>query len=607
VRKKDGSPGHDGLLDQGEFVEHCATLGISQYSAEDLYQQLLPELKKGVTHPEVAKDEYMDRMTDVMAEKQEQERNVAELRAQIAGLDARIRELQAMRADLEAKGELDVQLKKRLDDQIRALEEFRAVALDFLNKLLNGEAGTTQLADDLHDSFVKVEEADEKISEVIPHDDKWFRYAFEYLFVQALLLSLILLVFFFMSFICTWLRKHLEPESWNLFSCWRNEMMYLVTLCLLSGVVVLGCIYGYPHILEVLTLAAMEALPQTGEIRVPASQSQWQLLVVKEFAYLCVTVLVYIFLMRWLVHASEEKKLKWARLDKQIEATSPKVGQRGLDDSGAKKSGFSLKRQATIFDDDVRRFDMVRKYFVSHLLDETSELHKSLTVLHGTPPTEERIREFRLSWYFRENVDFITVQLLNIASRTWFSLTVWYIFLCILAACFHMTYYVTMLVVGGVSMSVLLFMYWASVRRRNDLMDIHNGDVETPDAITSQYDFNSGILMDTMRCFILILIYGAVQFLLSKFCWTYYTLPTIVFAVMVVFFFLTWCFNWVFVVPVYAAAMSMPPFYSKQHAHLHATHITAALQDDAEWASEEEAAERGLITTPRDAEGLDLD
>ena len=35
------------------------------------YQQLLPELKKGVTHPEVAKDEYMDRMTDVMAEKQE--------------------------------------------------------------------------------------------------------------------------------------------------------------------------------------------------------------------------------------------------------------------------------------------------------------------------------------------------------------------------------------------------------------------------------------------------------------------------------------------------------------------------------------------------------
>ena len=44
--------------------------------------------------------------------RQEQERNVAELRAQIAGLDARIRELQAMRADLEAKGELDVPARR---------------------------------------------------------------------------------------------------------------------------------------------------------------------------------------------------------------------------------------------------------------------------------------------------------------------------------------------------------------------------------------------------------------------------------------------------------------------------------------------------------------
>merc|ERR1719240_2563682 len=96
-------------------------------------------------------------------------------------------------------------------------------------------------------------------------------------------------------------------------------------------------------------------------------------------------------------------------------------------------------------------------------------------------------------------------------------------------------------------------------------MDIHSGDVETPDDITSKYDLNSGLLLDTMRCFI-----------------------------------------WVFVVPVYAAAMSLPPFYPKHHAHLHATHITAALQDDAEWASEEEAAEKGLITTPRDADDDDL-
>ena len=44
------------------------------------------------------------------------------------------------------------------------------------------------------------------------------------------------------------------------------------------------------------------------------------------------------------------------------------------------RSGFSLKRQATMFDNDVRKFDLVRKYFVSHLLDENSELHKSLTV-----------------------------------------------------------------------------------------------------------------------------------------------------------------------------------------------------------------------------------
>jgi len=339
------------------------------------------------------------------------------------------------------------------------------------------------------------------------------------------------------------------------------------------------------------------------------------------YLYLCVTLAMYAVLTRHLVGVCEEKKAHWARLDKtSTPLSTPRESRepvksntlgtpRGMTprrrsntQQEVRQTLGRLKRRPTMFGPEdgseppLEMFAAIRDYFVTHLCHPEAPLHRSLKAIHNDhAPTKERFEKFRLSWYFREEVDHCTVQLVTLGSSTWLYLAVWFAVLAVFAAFLHVTYKFVMCAVAASSFGVLVFMYYTSVHRRNVLEKMMFGEVKAPDDVTGHINFSSGTTLGAMRCFSLVLLYGAVQFLGSNFCWTYYPYWTAGFAALVLGACCVWCLNWAYIIPVYAAAMALPPFYDPANAHLHAAHICNAVLDDAEWSSDEEAAEAGMI------------
>merc|ERR1719281_320958 len=113
---------------------------------------------------------------------------------------------------------------------------------------------------------------------------------------------------------------------------------------------------------------------------------------------------------------------------------------------------------------------------------------------------------------------------------------------------------------------------------------------------------STGSVMEGLRCSTLILIYGAAQFLGSSFCWKYYFWYNLAFCVGVVLFLLAWCFELVFIIPVFAAANSIPPLPDsdavRQH---HAEQVVASFQDEKEWQFWEDKVERGRMAVAGEA------
>jgi len=98
-------------------------------------------------------------------------------------------------------------------------------------------------------------------------------------------------------------------------------------------------------------------------------------------------------------------------------------------------------------------------------------------------------------------------------------------------------------------------------------------------------------LLEALRVCLFVLVFGATQFLASPFCWTYYFWYNIACIVVIIAFMFTWFSSWVYILPVYAAAMSLPPFYRKENADHHARHIVNAMKTQAEWDKVETHAE----------------
>ena len=188
-----------------------------------------------------------------------------------------------------------------------------------------------------------------------------------------------------------------------------------------------------------------------------------------------------------------------------------------------------------------------------------------------------------------------------------------------LAAVLMVTYIHVMCIVATVSGVILLAMYFASRRRSRLIVDLQSakdvskeGDISpklnrqttqkvrrlAKEKVYSSWQVSTQTVMEGLRCSTLILIYGAAQFIGSAFCWKYYFYYNLVFCVGVLIFILLWCFEMVYIIPVFAAANSLPPIQPGDERLLqrHAEAVVAAFQDAGERQFWEDKVQHGRIS-----------
>jgi len=639
--------GKEGVVTEEEFLAHAQELGLSEYAAADVFDHIaagedeitlelflkaLHEKPEEPEEPVPVADEGEKQLPAAVAAE------MASMQDDVETMSMSLQELRELYAKLHAEGKLDVQLDRELQEQIRAMTAFEETAEAVVKQ---GTIPSAAQLEALQGANADVDVASEQLAGIVPHGEKWWRYGYEYVFVQCLLMNMVLLtlaaVFGLLAYykgeylgISRGGANYSPRHGMTLHQKWFEELSSMMTVTAIVALLVLGVFFYMEEAVMDFTpkvLAAMGA----AELRVPHTKAMFEDILVSTIVYLLVVCLVYYLLMHVLVGAAAEKKAHWADLDSRLIRFRPREGSvwtprtsKDLsipvpnDGASSKTSSATVSRQSSkeapdksplrhrettvfnrkmsLFDEDVQRFGAIRDYVVEHLLDDESPLHEAVQALQD-PPSEELIEKFRLSWYFRLAIDDCIVKLVTIGTMTWVFLILLFTVLGAGAALWGWTYLHMMVLIGLMCTLVLGSMYYLSRKQFQHLeammtkMDKHD-ESHLPNIRTET-------MLEAMRCGTLLLIYGAVQFIGSAFVWKYYFYANLVFCVFVAAALLIWCLSWVQIIPVYAAANALGPFSCSEMAKLHAENVRAALQDDDDWADAEEEAVKGVIASPR--------
>jgi hypothetical protein len=343
-------------------------------------------------------------------------------------------------------------------------------------------------------------------------------------------------------------------------------------------------------------------MPNPAIRHLPATRMQYEDVLIDVSLYLGCAMMVF-FALNWrTINACDKKKKEWAELeDSHFERR----------DSG---SGVGSSVSNNVFDTNAGTFLKVKAYLIGWLSEPEYRISKEVSNLFGRVVSEEEFeKNLRLSWYFRVNVDESMMLLLCVPWTTWLHLLCWYVLLTFLAACWMVTYVHVMCIVTTVSGAILLIMYRQS-RYRSRLIvslqlatDVSDGDAMSPklkrnetqrlhEAYKSTWGVSTETCMEALRISIIIFIFGAAQFIGSAFCWKYYFWYNLAFCFMVVVFLLSWCFEMVYIIPVFAAANALPPIVGDDKELLrHAQQVVASFQDESERAFWDDKVETGRL------------
>merc|ERR1719421_536092 len=301
-------------------------------------------------------------------------------------------------------------------------------------------------------------------------------------------------------------------------------------------------------------------------------------------------MIVFFLLNRSTIRACENKKQQWVELEQQH-----------LDRQRTRDGGSTVSD--AMFDTSVGTFLKVKAYLIKYLCDPDHPMARKVNAGFTRPVDQATLEnKFLLSWYFRVNVDESMILLLCCPWTTWLHLLVWYVVLTFLAACWMVTYAHVMCIVASGSGAVMLAMYRASKGRSRLILDLQSAeDVSKGEDISpklhhqvtehlhqtheSSWQVSTATVMEGLRCSTLILIFGAAQFIGSPFCWKYHFYYNLAFCLGVVVFVVLWCFEMVYIIPVFAASNSLPPI-NGDDAHLQrkAEQVAASFQDESERA-----------------------
>jgi Ca2+-binding EF-hand superfamily protein len=589
----------DGSVNLEEFLAGAEELGFSKFYAEDLYYELVAG-----GEGKISKKSFLQAMgarteVEIIATAPKEVRRTSKT---IDALSAKIDKVEASIQDLKKSGKLDAALEKEMVDELKGFRAFEKMAGELLSaEIASDPEKVKALYDQLQGVYEEEETTKSAIADLVPHGDKWWRFGYEYVFVQALLLSAVIAATGCYALLVGLVRQRtVRGERHE--ERWFAETAYTLASVAFGAATVILVLRSCEDCILKWTPALLYKMPNPFIRHLPASRLQYEDILIDVSMYLGCAMLIF-FALNWTtIKACNKKKQQWADMGDTIR----KDGNKARDGDSNLTDGM--------FDSNLGTFLKVKAYMVHYLSNPNHELAIKVNALFKRTLDEDTLlKNFRLSWYFRVNVDESLVLLLCCPWTTWLHLLVWYMLLTFLAACWMVTYVHVMMIVTVASGAIMLAMYRASRRRSRLIFDLQEAmDVSKDEDVSpklkhevtekihaehsSSWQVSTETVMEGLRCSTLILIFGAAQFIGSPFCWKYHFYYNLVFCFGVVVFALLWVFEMVYVIPVFAAANCLPPINGDDaYLQKRAEQVVASFQDESERAFWDDKVETGRL------------
>jgi Ca2+-binding EF-hand superfamily protein len=589
----------DGSVNLEEFLAGAEELGFSKFYAEDLYYELVAG-----DEGKISKKSFLQAMgarseVEIIANAPKQVRRTSKT---IDELSAKIDKVDTSIQDLKKSGKLDAALETEMVEELKSMRAFEKVAGELLGAEIDSNPEKAkQLYNQLQEVYEVREETGAKtaIADLVPHGDKWWRFGYEYVFIQTLLLSFVVAATAFYAGLIGLVRQRtVQGERHD--QRWFAETAYTLASVAFGAATVVLLLRSCETCILKWTPALLYTMPNPFIRHLPYSRLQYEDVLIDVSLYLGAAMIVFFAMNMMTIYACEKKKRQWAELERQhLERQRTRDGASNVSDA--------------MFDASVGTFMKVKAYLVGYLCDPNHALARKVNGLFNRTMDEDTLlAKFSLSWYFRVNVDEGLLLLLCCPWTTWIHLLIWYAIVTWVAACWMVTYVHVMCIVASVSGAILLAMYRASRRRSRLIFDLQKAndvskgedlspklrkqDTERLHDSHSTWQVSTSSVMEGLRCSTLILVFGAAQFLGSSFCWKYHFYYNLAFCFGVVVFLLCWCFEIVYIIPVFAASNSLPPISGRDAELQHcAEQVVAAFQDESERQFWEDKVERGRL------------
>eukprot|EP00397_Hematodinium_sp_SG-2012_P013855 GEMP01014080.1.p1 GENE.GEMP01014080.1~~GEMP01014080.1.p1 ORF type:complete len:723 (+),score=194.76 GEMP01014080.1:110-2278(+) len=475
-------------------------------------------------------------------------------------IEDKIKEIEDLRRTLVDDGKMDPELDKEMDHLI---DDGKIMQRQFEQlQHLDGDSDMIGTLEKLEDNAKKTAGAVNSLQTgVAPNEWKWWRYRYEYSFVESTMLFFaifaVLLVDLVHHAIQARLFKPDDQDGWMLIqNAADSKNMSRRWLCLMFGelsvILFVQCtlwLIAALHLLEYLPTSHAVGVPG---MHLPREETEYLRVVQDIFVQLFVCVFVFYLLMATIIWAAEKRIRSWDEYDVMFTPRDPATRVDPMSDA-------------------THHYAALRTYFTSALRED-----KQLWVAVGSPRAID-IDNFPFCKYLTLSVRGRVEDHMCVNTLTWFGIMC----TCALVCCLNYFWHVPFLhVSAGISLCVFLcigVMAYQVHRIRQSVG--HFEETKEKGAVQNISHMKSGdFYMAKLFQFLLFsTCYGFARIVASPFMWTLYPLlaTSLVTAFVCFFALFVLCFS--VVIPEFSALMSVPPYVSTEKA----LHISMLLDREA--------------------------
>merc|ERR1719161_834145 len=304
----------DGSINLDEFLAGAEELGFSKFYAEDLYYELVAGEGAGITKKSFLQAMGARSEVEIIANAPKEVRKTSKT---IDELSARIDKVDESIQELKKDGKMDAALETEMVQGLKDMRAFEKVAGELLSAEIDSDPEKAKaLYNQLQEVYETRQEEKTAIADLVPHGDKWWRFGYEYVFVQALLLSAVVATTGFYALLVSIVRQRTaqgeRPEQ-----RWFHESAYTLACVAFGAATVVILLRSCETCILKWTPELLYMMPNPFIRHLPATRLQYEDVLIDVSIYLGCAMLAFYALNWTTIKACDTKKHQWAELENQ--------------------------------------------------------------------------------------------------------------------------------------------------------------------------------------------------------------------------------------------------------------------------------------------------